>query len=69
MRVRTIGDDLGVFVRQQLRREFLDPFRRNVQGSGDVRFAIAFRREGLDYRDAEWKGILIQIFGIDSSIS
>jgi uncharacterized damage-inducible protein DinB len=33
MRVRTVGDDLGVFVGQQRRREFLDPFRRNVQGS------------------------------------
>jgi hypothetical protein len=37
MRVRTVGNDLGVFVGQQLRREFLDLFRRNVQGSRDMR--------------------------------
>jgi hypothetical protein len=52
MRVSTVGDDLGVFVGQQLRCDFLDSFGRNVQGSGDMCFAVAFRREGLHDRDA-----------------
>jgi len=52
MRVRAVGDDLNVLCGQQLRCEFLDPFGRNVQGSGDMRFAVAFRREGLDDLDA-----------------
>ena len=52
MRVRTVGDDLSIFVGQQLWREFLDPFRRNVQGSGKMSLAIAFGRERLDYCDS-----------------
>ena len=36
MRVRTVGDDLGVFVGQQLWREFLVSYGRDVQRAGDV---------------------------------
>src|ERR1700675_192527 len=43
MHARTVGDDLSIFVGQQLRGEFLDTFRWNVQGSGDVRFTVTFR--------------------------
>jgi hypothetical protein len=52
MRVSAVGDDLSALIGQQVRGEFLDPFGRNVQGSGDMRFMVAFRREGLDHRDA-----------------
>ena len=51
MIVRAVRDDLGVLVGQQLRSEFLYAFRWDVQGSGDVRFAITFWRERLDNRD------------------
>ena len=44
MRVGAVGDDLSVLVGQQLRSEFLDPFGRNVQSSGNVCFAVTFRR-------------------------
>jgi hypothetical protein len=48
MRVGTVRDDLSVFVRQQLRGEFVDPFRRDVQCSGDMSFAVSFWGERLD---------------------
>ena len=51
MIVRAVRDNLGVLVGQNLRSEFLYAFRWDVQGSGDVRFAITFWRERLDYRD------------------
>jgi hypothetical protein len=44
MRVRTVGDDLDVFVGQQLWSKLADLFGRDVQGSGDMRFAVTFRR-------------------------
>ena len=50
MCVRAVGNDLGVFIGQQLRGEFLDRFGWDVQLSGDVRFAIALG-ERLDDRD------------------
>ena len=69
MRVRAIGDDLSIFVRQQLWRELLDPFRRNIQSSGEMGFPVAFRREGLDERDAlllvEFR---LQVFGRDCAV-
>ena len=34
MRVRTVGDDLSIFVGQQLRREFLNSVWGNIQRSG-----------------------------------
>ncbi len=43
---------LSISVRQQPWREFLDPFSRNIQSSGEMGFSVAFRREGLDYRDS-----------------
>src|SRR3984885_3103978 len=43
MIVRAVGDDLSVLARQQLWGEFFDPLRRNVQGSGDMRFTVTFR--------------------------
>jgi NAD(P)-dependent dehydrogenase (short-subunit alcohol dehydrogenase family) len=46
------GIQLMTFVGQQLRCDFLDSFGRNVQGSGDMRCAVAFWREGLHDRDA-----------------
>jgi hypothetical protein len=52
MRVRTVGDDLSILCGQHVWSEFLHPFRRNVQGSGDMRFSVAFRRKRLDYRDS-----------------
>src|SRR5579862_2847356 len=51
MRIRAIGDDRGVLIRQQLRSEFLDFVGRNVQGSGNMAFAVTFRRQCLDDRD------------------
>ena len=69
MIVRAVGDDLGVLVGQQLRSEFLNAFRRDVQGSGDMCFAVAFRREGLDYRDSlllvEFR---LQVFGRNCAV-
>jgi len=52
MRVRAIGDDLSVLAGQQLRGKFFDLFRWYVQRSGEMGFSVAFRREGLDYRDS-----------------
>jgi len=51
MRARVVGDDLSILAGQQLRSEFFDLFWRNVQRSGDMRLAVAFRREGFDNRD------------------
>ena len=48
MSVRAVGDNLSIPVRQQLRSEFFDLFWRNVQRSGNVRFAVALRRKRLD---------------------
>jgi hypothetical protein len=49
MRVRAVGNDLNILVGQQLRGEFFDLFRGDVQGSGNMGFAVPFRREGLDH--------------------
>src|SRR5882762_2152933 len=38
MRARAVGDDLSILVGQQLRSEFFDLFRGDVQGSGKVGF-------------------------------
>ena len=51
MHARAVGDDLSILVGQQLRCEFFDLFWRNVQRSGNMGFAVAFRREGLDDLD------------------
>jgi len=47
--VRAIGDDLSILVGLRLRCEFFDLFWRNVQRSGNVRFAVAFGCERLDH--------------------
>src|SRR5207245_8748507 len=64
MRVRAIGDDLSVLARQQLWGKFFNLFRRHIQGTGEMGFSVAFRREGLDYRDSlllvEFR---LQVFG------
>ena len=51
MHARAVGDDLSILVGQQLRCEFFDLFRRNVQCSGKVGFALAFRHKRLDEFD------------------
>jgi len=43
MRVSAVGNDLNVLVGQQPECKFLDLFRWNVQRSGNVGFAVAFR--------------------------
>src|SRR5882762_3110981 len=48
MRVRAVGDDLSIPVGQQLRSEFFDLFRGDVQCSGKVALAEAFRRKRLN---------------------
>ena len=68
MRVRAVRDDLGVFVGQQLRGEFLDAFGRDVQSAGNVRFAITFRCEGLDDRDLFLVNFGFQFFSGNCSI-
>jgi hypothetical protein len=64
MRVRTVGDDLSISVGQQLWSKFFDLFGWDVQSSGYVRLSVAFRCEGLDYRDSlllvEFR---LQVFG------
>ena len=69
MRVRAVGDNLGVLVGQHLRSQFLDLFRWDVQGSGEMGFSIAFRRERLDYRDSlllvEFR---LQVFGRNCAV-
>src|SRR6266853_2469137 len=51
MRARAVGDDLSILVGQQLRSEFFDLFRGYVQRSGNVGFAVAFRRKRLNDLD------------------
>jgi hypothetical protein len=51
MRVRTVGNDLCILVGQYLRRKFLDLVRGNVQGSGQMSLAVAFRCERLNHLD------------------
>ena len=64
MIVRAVGDDLGVLVGQQLRGKFLDAFGRDVQRAGEMGFSIAFRREGLNYRDSSLLvEFRLQVFG------
>ena len=69
MIVRAVGDDLSVLVGQQLRREFFDTFRWYVQSSRQMGFSVAFRREGLDYRDSlllvEFR---LQVFGRNCAV-
>jgi hypothetical protein len=45
MQARAVGDDLGILVGQQLRSEFFDLFRGDVQRSGKVGFSVAFWRK------------------------
>jgi hypothetical protein len=45
MQARAVGHDLSILVGQQLRCEFFDLFRRNVQRSRKVGFAEAFWRK------------------------
>ena len=52
MTVRTVGDDRGAFVGQQLGCEFLNAFGRDVQGSGNVCLAVAVGRERLNQSDS-----------------
>jgi len=63
MRVRTVGDDLSIFVGQQLWGKFFNLFRWYVQRSGEMGFSIAFRREGFDYRDLFLVKFGFQVFG------
>ena len=69
MIVRAVRDDLGILVGQQLWREFPDLFGRDVQRAGEMGFSIAFRREGLDYRDSlllvEFR---LQVFGRNCAV-
>src|ERR1700728_2478361 len=69
MRVRAVGNDFCILVGQQLRREFLDTFRWYVQSSRQMGFSVAFRREGLDYRDSlllvEFR---LQVFGRNCAV-
>jgi hypothetical protein len=52
MRVRAVGHYFSILVGQHLRCKFLDFVRRNVQGSGKVSFAVAFRCKRLNHLDA-----------------
>ena len=64
MHVRTVGDDLSVLARQQLWGKFFNLFRWYVQRSGEMGFSVAFRREGLDYRDSSLLvEFRLQVFG------
>src|SRR5437660_5174900 len=47
MRARAVGDDLSILVGHQLRSEFFDLFRGDVQGYGKVGLAVAFSRKRL----------------------
>src|SRR5579872_4357866 len=67
MIVRALGDDLGVLVGQRLRSEFLNPFRWDFKGSGDMRFAVAFGRERLDHRDLFLVKFGFQVLGGNSA--
>ena len=68
MIVRAVGDDLGVLVGQNLRGKFLDAFGRDVQRAGDVRFAITFWRERLDYRDLFLVKFGFKVFGRNCAV-
>ena len=48
MQARAVGDDLSILVGQQLRSEFFDLFRWDVQRSGEVGLAVVFWRKRLD---------------------
>jgi len=48
MQARAVGDDLSILVGQQSRSEFFDLFRGDVQRSGEVGLAVAFRGKRLD---------------------
>jgi hypothetical protein len=64
MRVCAVGDDFSVLIGQQLRSEFLDPLRRDIQSSWDMRFAVSFGRERLDNSDSLLRVELgFQVFG------
>jgi hypothetical protein len=52
MQACAVGNDLSFLVGQQLRSEFFDLFRGDVQRSGEVGLAVAFRRKRLD--DLDW---------------
>jgi len=49
MRIRTVGDDLGVLIGQQVPGEFLDSFGGNVQRSENRGFAEAPGRDLLSF--------------------
>src|SRR5258708_20547791 len=57
MRARAVGDDLSILVGQQLRSEFFDLFRGDVQGSGKVGLSLAFRRKRLNDCDRVFSGL------------
>ena len=48
MSVCAVGDDLDIFIGQQLRSEVFDLLRGNVQRSGNMGFALAFWRKRLN---------------------
>src|ERR1700674_5627396 len=52
MRVRAVGYDFSILIGQYLWCKFLDFVGRNVQGSGNVGFAVAFRGKRLNHLDA-----------------
>jgi hypothetical protein len=68
MRVCAIGNDRGVLVGQHLRGKLLDAFGRDVQRTGDVRFAITFGRERLNYRDLFLVNFGFQVFGRNCAV-
>ena len=51
MHARAVRDDLSILVQQQLRSEFFDFFRGDVQCTREMRLAVAFRRKRLDKFD------------------
>jgi len=67
MSVRTVGDDLSLFIGQHLRGEFFDAFRGNIYGSRKVGFAITFGSKRLHDFDRFFSVQLgFQVFGRDS---
>jgi hypothetical protein len=58
MQARAVGDDLSILVGQQLRSEFFDLFRGDVQRSGKVGFAVAFRRKRFYDLDGAFRSSL-----------
>lgn len=50
MRVRTVGHNFSVLVRQKLWGEVPDLIRRDIQRSRNMRLLVLFRSKRFDYR-------------------